>query len=276
LLSGVKEMDNLIVNKMKKATEDAKARGFEVSTNDAKLLIQDAIENGDVAKASGERMLKQLDNIGNDPVKAHDWVQDVNMKYKKKYERGVKSRLVVVDMAGREDPMDILNDYVDISKTYANVYPEREGIDKKKKLSGLVGYLVGDNKMDVGKIVLKDKSGDVEGVIKLFFEGLYINETINKLRYYLSGRSGKKITLQTFNGYTDAKDGYNVNGVHVNNKPGKKPKEWDGTIDQLKKYESRDSSKPTKYVMFCAVRQEIGYMSDILKTLEFANSVSSI
>jgi predicted SPOUT superfamily RNA methylase MTH1 len=77
-------------------------------------------------------------------------------------------------------------------------------------------------------------------------------------------------------GYTDAKNkGYNVNGVHELNDP-KKNNDLDGMITQLSKYESKSSTRPTKYVMLCAVRQEKEYLSDIIKTLEFANSVSSI
>jgi hypothetical protein len=193
-----------------------------------------------------------------------------------KFEGNVKSKLVVVDMAGREDPVDILSSYVDINSMYDNVYPGRNTKDKKKMLNNLIGYLV-NPKSDIENIVLKkDCEYSKDYVLSLFLEGLYINETINKLRYYLAKRSNKTIKLNLFVGYTDAKNkGYNVNGVHELNDP-KKNNDLDGMITQLSKYESKSSTRPTKYVMLCAVRQEKEYLSDIIKTLEFANSVSSI
>jgi len=87
-LSAVLEMDKKIVSNARKATENAVAKGITIETDEAQRIIQKAIDSGDIAKATGERMLKQIKSIENNPVKAHDWVQDVNVKYKRKYEGG--------------------------------------------------------------------------------------------------------------------------------------------------------------------------------------------
>jgi len=88
LLSSVLELDKKIVTNARKATESARAKGVKIDTSSEVNLIKNAIKGGEVPKATGDRMLKQLENIGNDPVKIHDWVQDVNIKYGKKYQRG--------------------------------------------------------------------------------------------------------------------------------------------------------------------------------------------
>lgn len=88
LLSGVMEMDKKITFRAREATEKARQAGIKVETKSAEQQIQRMINSGEIPKATGERILKQIRETGGDPVKIHDWIQDVNVKYKKKYERG--------------------------------------------------------------------------------------------------------------------------------------------------------------------------------------------
>ena len=88
LLSGVLEMDKKITAKAREATEKARQAGLKINISNAEAKIQRAIDTGEVPKTAGERMLRQIRETNGDPVKIHDWIQDVNIKYKKKYERG--------------------------------------------------------------------------------------------------------------------------------------------------------------------------------------------
>lgn len=88
LLSGVLELDKKIVGNARKAVETAQKSGVKIDTLPEEKMVLNAIKNGDVPKATGERLLKQIRSTKKDPLSVHDWVQDVNIKYGKKYQRG--------------------------------------------------------------------------------------------------------------------------------------------------------------------------------------------
>lgn len=214
LLSGVKEMDNLIVSKMKKATEDARSRGFEVNTNDAKLIVQDAIENGDIPKASGERMLKQLDSIGNDPVKAHDWVQDVNMKYKKKYERGTIEDTALGSLA--DDVAQVLREKLDLivdRKGYAEAFGNNQelkrmlvAIAKKANKQVNWGDITTDSGLDAAISIL---TGNPAYMARTVATGVFKN-IWNKFRNNAGLRSFRKAVEGTSKIPTDTRLPFSV------------------------------------------------------------------
>lgn len=88
LLSAVLEMDKKIASRARMATEKATEAGLKLDTSEAQKIIHDNIGNGTIPKATGTRLLRQIESIQNNPTKMHDWVQEVNTKFKKKYERG--------------------------------------------------------------------------------------------------------------------------------------------------------------------------------------------
>lgn len=88
LLSGVTEMDKKISEIARKSAEEATTKGIRIDTLQAQKIVADAINNGEIPQATGDRLLKQIQNTQNSPLNIHNWVQEVNMKYGKKYQRG--------------------------------------------------------------------------------------------------------------------------------------------------------------------------------------------
>lgn len=131
LLSGVMEMDKKIATNARKAVEEAKSFGRRVDVTEAEGLINKAVQRGDIPKASGTRMLQQIKDAGNDPVKIHDWVQDVNIKYGKKYQRGTIDDTAVGKLA--DDVANVfrtkLDDIVD-RKGYAEAFSNNQELKR--------------------------------------------------------------------------------------------------------------------------------------------------
>lgn len=82
LLSGVLELDKKITARARRATESARNAGLRIDTKRAEQGVQSAIDSGRIPKATGERLIKQIRETNGDPVKIHDWVQDVNKNWK--------------------------------------------------------------------------------------------------------------------------------------------------------------------------------------------------
>jgi len=87
-ISAVQELGNKVSVVARKAVEDAKGVGRTVDIGTSMKVIEDAIQRGEISRATGNRFARQINGIGNDPVLAHDWVQSVNSKYGRKYEKG--------------------------------------------------------------------------------------------------------------------------------------------------------------------------------------------
>ncbi len=131
LLSGVMEMDKKIATNARKAVEEAKSFGRQVDVTEAENLINQAVQRGDIPKASGTRMLQQIKYAQSDPVKIHDWVQDVNIKYGKKYERGTIDDTAVGKLA--DDVANVfrtkLDEIVD-RKGYAEAFSNNQELKR--------------------------------------------------------------------------------------------------------------------------------------------------
>lgn len=127
ILDATLEMDKKIADNARLATEKAKTKGIKIDISSEKEMVKNATKNGDVPEATGERMLKQLENIGDDPVKVHDWVQDINVKYGKKYQRGTIDDTITGKLADdiAEQFRIKLNGIVD-RKGYAEAYANNQ------------------------------------------------------------------------------------------------------------------------------------------------------
>lgn len=131
ILSAITNMDKKIVSNARKATEAAKSAGTRIDTTEAKQAVINAFKNGDVSKATGSKMLRQLENLGDDPVKIHDWIQDVNVKYKKKYERGTIEDTITGKLA--DDIADTLRTKLDVivdRKGYAEAFGNNQELKR--------------------------------------------------------------------------------------------------------------------------------------------------
>jgi DNA repair exonuclease SbcCD ATPase subunit len=178
---------------------------------------------------------------------------------------GKKGYITIIDMAGRESPMDIFNTFIDTSKTkLASVMAPAGGVELiKKTLKPGLNYAP-------------------ENVLDILKEGFYINEAINHLVYYFNKKNFRniKVIKQAQN-----PDQYDVSKYYV------KPQDEENTVKMdvgnncltipilkfLEGLSSKGSSSwlPTKFVTIVAVRQEERYCTQTLETLNFAQSIKS-
>lgn len=207
--------------------------------------------------------------------------------------KGKRGYVTIVDTAGRESPLDIMETFLDVADN------EKSQQDKEKMLNNkLVSLLipgtnigmklVQDHKRVFGKIEEGGKVIDLDEeytpskIIDIVKEGVYINESINHLIYYFKTKNhivirAKDLVLQTTNHY---------NKRHVFVKPydemSKGPRKEVNCLmipileflDSLSKSPNNEF-KPTKFVTLVAVRQEAKYCDQLLETLDFAQAIKS-
>ena len=125
LISSINKFGEKISTLARSATEKASKEGFTLDTTDAKDLVLNAFKNGDLPNATAKRLYRQIDSLGNDPLKIHDWVQDVNIKYGKKYQRGTIDDTAVGKIADDvaenfRKQLDFIVDRKGYSEAYGN------------------------------------------------------------------------------------------------------------------------------------------------------------
>jgi hypothetical protein len=107
-------------------------------------------------------MLMQIENAGNDPVKIHDWVQEINTRYGKKYQRGTIDDTALGNLA--DNVANIfrtkLDDVVD-RKGYAEAFSNNQelkrmlvAIAKKANKNVNFGDIQTDAGLDLGISIL--------------------------------------------------------------------------------------------------------------------------
>lgn len=247
-----------------------------------------------------------------------------------------KGFLTICDMAGREDPLDIFSKYCQVKK------PSRNSIDyvrynfdtlintnlnvlgKQELLNNFSSYarsikdllklfyfkdikLSSNTKFPIfSQIKENDQINYAANFLYIIKEGLFINETINHLKYYFAyqidpfkkykdnvfspGIFSQKPIYKILPKTDDNPDGldlYKTDNVfndpsiefnHVLNKTNNDKNTNIHMIEILDKLKNltQESSKPTKFIMLCCVRQEKNYCEDIKKTLEFVKSISTL
>lgn len=247
-----------------------------------------------------------------------------------------KGFLTICDMAGREDPLDIFSKYCQVKK------PSKNSVDYVKYN---FDTLINTNLNVLGKQELLNNfssyARSIKDLLKLFYfkdiklssfpkfpifsqikendqinyaanflyiikEGLFINETINHLKYYFAyqidpskkykdivfqpGIFSQKPIYKILPKTDDNPDGlslyktdnvFNDPSIEFNNVLNKTNNDKNTKVhmieilDKLKNL-TQESSKPTKFIMLCCVRQEKNYCEDIKKTLEFVKSISTL
>lgn len=118
VLSAVVELDKKIVSNARKAAEESSQKGVRINITQANETIKNAVERGEIPLTSARRMYRQLQDTEGDPVKVFDWVQTVNQKYKKKYERNTIDDTMLGKLA---------DDTAEVLRRELNVITDRTG-----------------------------------------------------------------------------------------------------------------------------------------------------
>lgn len=215
--------------------------------------------------------------------------------------------LTVIDMAGRESPIDILTNVLrDASK------PDASKPDASKnslaKYTSPFTYLKSLNSLETQPTVLLDLPGtddkfDLYNVVK---EGFFINETINHMMWYFKSKvsnSNYEPTLMTTtdeqgkiinpivqstdnnkyyvpaNVFVNPKNEFNIfqNSenlkTHITNE--QNTIFITSVLDKLKNLGGNNESKPSKFIVVCGLRKDEKCIDSAESTLDFASRVTS-
>jgi hypothetical protein len=212
--------------------------------------------------------------------------------FKVTFTNDTSAYITVIDLAGREDP-------INIKQTY---FTDQFHFNQ-------VRYLNRDNVQPFLKPSIEVTALDI------LKEGIYINESINNMKHFFQQKIGQKSKKNIMN-LNDYEPSYFIinegpmSFYHSYTLPLKGPKEQEQKLlNDLKKIplptfstdarariptqnvldfldkvlpkaryihsEEEIVYKPTKFIMICAVRQEGKYCDDIVKTLQFAKEIKS-
>ena len=166
------------------------------------------------------------------------------------FSNGVIGHLTLIDMAGKESPLDIFTKFFDKSKTSLPSIMSSSGISFIDKYNKLPEY----------------KS---EYILSLLKESFYINETLGHLIYFLDPKT--KITIQSQN-----LDQYDVDKYYVSPIREETQLKSDNNCLTIPifKFISKFSQQQ-KYIMIANIRQEIEYCDETFNTLNFVNKIKS-
>ncbi len=117
-ISAISKLRQKVVGNARTAVKEASVKGFTLKTDYAKNVITQAVNNGDITPATASRLYKQIDNTKGDAEKIFDWVQEVNTKYKNRFEKGT-----IDDMATSR----IANDIAEGFRKELNTITDRTG-----------------------------------------------------------------------------------------------------------------------------------------------------
>ena len=212
---------------------------------------------------------KRIKSTPNNPVSSRSALYLV---FEITFNNGQRGFITIVDMAGRESPIDIFNTFIDKNKT---------------SLASVMAPPPVGGVTNIQKNIKEEYKYTPETILNILNEGFYVNENINHLVYYFNMKNGVKIPTpkqkldERFNVV------YNVKNYFV------QPQDEEKMIDNInnslqipilkfldnlpsKKTDTPDSVwKPTKFITLCCIRQEADYCDQTMETVEFANSIKS-
>jgi chromosome segregation ATPase len=189
---------------------------------------------------------------------------------------GNTSYLTIVDTAGKESPLGIYKSFMK-DKGKVDIVTFIQGGEKLIKDSDIMDKL---NIMDSPYIQQSSSKYAPKHILEVIKEGVYINETVNHLTWYLNNKSafGKvqmRIPRQGAN--------YSPENVYIDpvTESTGEPSGNEGILtipilnflDKLGR--GGGNTKPTKFIMICNVRQEPQYCEQTVSTLNFANKIKS-
>ena len=199
----------------------------------------------------------------------------------------------IVDMGGRENPEKIYGRFAKVSSA-GKGHPEK--VSENSYYSSTLTTFIKDGKAGYKKDHSSDKSPyrpatkstgkeyDGEDVLALLKTGMFINETISHLQYFLKRKSDPQYNnTKKLMPYDKSTKTYVYNSDNVFVKPGTTDVAGDATLKLTKITKILnhldtlvvDEQKTTKFVMICCVRQEEKYRLESINTVGFAESIKS-
>lgn len=187
--------------------------------------------------------------------------------------------LTFVDMGGRESPQSIFNQFFD-NLSLGYVLTQKEILQKNIQKDLFTPIIDDKNpnikiKLDYYTTQTPAQKGknmyDAKTMIDIIKEGVFINETINHIKFFLQKKVKPQEKTPSLMDYDTLKQQWIIENEKIFNKYDSDKAlmrlmlEW---LDGL-------TPNPTKFIMMCLVRQEEKYKNDTMSTLDFAIDVAS-
>jgi hypothetical protein len=185
---------------------------------------------------------------------------------------GKSGYITIVDMAGRESPLDIFNTFIDTTKTTLPSIMAPPPVGGEANIANSMKQ----------ELVETYTPKQINQIIN---ESFYINETINHLIYYFNLKNDKRI--ETPKQKVDERFNvvYKITSYFV--KPEDEMTNISSSNNALTipilnflnnlnvKQKESDDWKPTKFVTICCIRQEQKYCDQTTETVKFAQNIRS-
>ena len=180
------------------------------------------------------------------------------------FNNGITSNFTVIDTAGRESPIEIYEQFIDVQKA---------------SLPGIMSPSGGQEL--ILKALKPEYSSEYtsDDVYKLLKTGFYINESLNHLIYFFNTKNDIHTNVYA---QSSSLAKYDTTKFYISPKSENDSiKEANNclTIPIMKYLDNlnyrRKQYKPSKFIMICNVRQEPVYCKSTMATLEFAESIKS-
>lgn len=236
-----------------------------INTNN--LKIEDLYSLTDIID-NYRKQMNRIKTTPNNPVSSRS---HLFLVFEITFKNGKTGYITIVDMAGKESPLDLYNTFIDTSKT--------------KLASIMAPYPVGGEQkvaVTMKPELMDTKNYSPRNVFEILQESFYINETINHLIYYFNLKSYHKFPVQP---QSKNSEQYDTSKFYVN--PQKEQTVINTAnnclmipilkfLDNLsKKNKLEEDWLPTKFVTICNIRQEEKYCNQIFETLQFAQKIKS-
>jgi hypothetical protein len=258
-LSNLCENSNISIDESK---EFAKILPSYIDINDINIdNIYSLLNNIDNYRMIKGRICKTPNNINSNR-------SNLYMIFKITFDNNESNYMTIIDIASKESPNVLFNNFIDDTKTKLHIIMAPEPIGGITKIEKLIKHQ--DN-------IDNYSSSDI---LKILNESFYINETINHMLYYLN--KSKKLTD---NDKQQSIDKYDMSKFFIS--PVKENTSISSSnacltipilnfIDNINKQINYKNIKPTKFTMLCCIRQEEIYYDQTIECLDFANKIKNI
>ncbi len=98
-ISAIKNQEQKIAQIGRSSAEEASRMGRMIDTLEAQKIVADAVNTGKLPRATGERFMRQIQSLRNDPLNVHEWVQDVNKNWKQDMTKSPMTKQIAEDIA---------------------------------------------------------------------------------------------------------------------------------------------------------------------------------
>ena len=201
---------------------------------------------------------------------------------------GTRSFLNIIDMAGIEDPIKIVNFYLE---------PKTVKGAENNTISYIIDCISKPTEIHKQKLVWQKKyekytNDEKKNIYEILREGFFINETLHHLKHYLLKKQNKKDlgeSMQTdLNITKDGKihfrtDKYNTQNLFIDTESSNKEVILMNPVleflESLSKYNMTTRVKPSKFIMLSVIRSNRIENNEVLflrETLDFTKKMLSV